>query len=356
MKTNKFLGLLLLPALLAAGCRSSIPAPVTPRPPTGPGVGPVVRPASLGLVGDTADVRPAVSGGVVLMGGGTDVDAAFRWMIARSGGGDVVVLRASGTDAYNPYIAGLGTVNSVETLLINSRELANNPAVARTIRNAEMVFIAGGDQSNYMNYWRGTLVQDALNYLAQTRLAPLGGTSAGCAILGSAYFSGENGSPTAAEALANPYAPAVTLYHDDFLRVPVLRGVLTDQHYLTRDRPGRHVAFLARAWQDWGLLAQGIAVDEKTAVCVAPDGVAQVFGRSKAYFLRPVAGRPPERVVAGQPLQWLRQQQALAVYEVSGSETGQGRVSVTDLSPAAAQGGSWQWWWVDNGQLQQAPQ
>lgn len=353
MKFNKLPAALLLPALLAAGCRSAIPVPVTasPSPPTGL----VARPASLGLVGDTADVRPAVSGGVVLMGGGSDVDAAFRWMIARSGGGDVVVLRASGTAAYNPYIAGLGSVNSVETLLINSRELANSPAVARTIRNAEMVFIAGGDQSNYMRYWRGTLVQDALNYLAQTRQAPLGGTSAGCAILGSAYFSGENGSPTAAEALANPYAPAVTLYHDDFLQVPVLRGVLTDQHYLTRDRPGRHVAFLARAWQDWHLLAQGIAVDEKTAVCVAPDGTAQVFGRSKAYFLRPAAARPPERVAAGQPLQWRQQQQALAVYEVAGSETGQGRVSVTDLK-ATPQGGTWQWWWVDNGQLQQAPQ
>ncbi len=344
---------MLLPALLAGGCRSSIPVPVSP--PAKPAAGLTERPASLGLVGDTADVRPAVSGGVVLMGGGTDVDAAFRWMIARSGGGDVVVLRASGTAAYNPYIGGLGTVNSVETLLVNSRELANSPAVARTIRNAEMVFIAGGDQSNYMNYWRGTLVQDALNYLAQTKQAPLGGTSAGCAILGSAYFSGENGSPTATEALTNPYAPTVTLYHDDFLRVPVLRGVLTDQHYLTRDRPGRHVAFLARAWQDWGLLAQGIAVDERTAVCVAPDGTAQVFGRSKAYFLRPAAARPPERVATGQPLQWLQQQQALAVYEVAGSETGQGRVSVTDLG-SAPQGGTWQWWWVDNGQLYQARQ
>lgn len=339
--------------LLAAGCRSSVPtvAPVVPPAPSLP-----VRVASLGIVGDTADVRPAVGGGVVLMGGGTDVDAALRWMIGRSGGGDVVVIRASGTAAYNAYIAGLGTVNSVETLLINSRELANNPAVARTIRNAELLFIAGGDQSDYMNYWRGTLVQDALNYLAQARQAPLGGTSAGCAILGSCYFSGENGSPTSAEALADPYRPTVTLYRDDFLKLPLLRSVLTDQHYLTRDRAGRHVAFLARAWQDWGLLAQGIAVDEKTAVCVAPDGTAQVFGSSSAYFLRPTAARPPERVAAGQSVQWLQQRQALAVYEVVGSGTGQGSVSLTDLSPRAAQGGSWQWWWVENGQLFKAPQ
>jgi hypothetical protein len=36
------------------------------------------------------------------MGGGTDVDAAFQWMCQRSGGGDFLVIRATGTDAYNP--------------------------------------------------------------------------------------------------------------------------------------------------------------------------------------------------------------------------------------------------------------
>lgn len=34
--------------------------------------------------------------GIVLMGGGTDVDAAYIWMINRAGGGDWVVLRTSG--------------------------------------------------------------------------------------------------------------------------------------------------------------------------------------------------------------------------------------------------------------------
>ena len=123
------------------------------------------RPASLGIVGDAVDVTTNVDGGVVLMGGGTDVQAAFKWMIERSGGGDVVIIRASGTNAYNPFVYGLGKVNSVETLKIDSRELANNDTVANIIRNAEMLFIAGGDQSNYMKYWKGTKTQDAINYL-----------------------------------------------------------------------------------------------------------------------------------------------------------------------------------------------
>ena len=64
---------------------------------------------SLGRVGSPADVNTAVSAGTVLMGGGADVDAAFTWMIDKSGGGDFVVIRATGTDAYNSYIYGLGS-------------------------------------------------------------------------------------------------------------------------------------------------------------------------------------------------------------------------------------------------------
>ncbi|PGH38751.1 MAG: cyanophycinase, partial [Candidatus Nephrothrix sp. EaCA] len=86
-------------------------------------------------------------------------------MIERSGGGNVVIVRASGNYLYNRTIDSLGKVQSVETLLINSRELADHPETAEVIRKAEMLFIAGGDQSNYMNYWRGTQTAAAINYL-----------------------------------------------------------------------------------------------------------------------------------------------------------------------------------------------
>ena len=56
------------------------------------------------IVGNPADAQqsPNLSPGLVLMGGGTDVDAAFQWMCQRAGGGDFVVIRTTGTDAYNP--------------------------------------------------------------------------------------------------------------------------------------------------------------------------------------------------------------------------------------------------------------
>ena len=313
------------------------------------------RPASLGIAGDTTDVNKKVDAGTVLMGGGTDVRAAFKWMIERSGGGDVVIIRASGTDAYNAFVNGLGKVNSVETLNINSRELANNDTVASVIRNAEMLFIAGGDQSNYIKYWKGTKTQDAINYLLNEKKAPVGGTSAGCAILSGFYYSGENGSATSAEALQNPYTNTVTLYNNDFLHVPDLQLVITDQHFLTRNREGRSLVFLGRIFKDWNIPAKAIAVDERTAVCIDKDGKATVLGdelatrpSSYAYYIKADPAKPPEQVEANKTMQWNKDQKALAVYEIQAAVHGGGHFNVRSFDIAEAKGGKSYWWWTND--------
>src|SRR4051812_15732301 len=71
------------------------------------------------LTGNAADVKPAkTEGALLLMGGSTDVDDAFRWFIGKAGGGDIVVLRASGGDGYHNYLfTKIGGVDSVETIL-----------------------------------------------------------------------------------------------------------------------------------------------------------------------------------------------------------------------------------------------
>src|SRR5215213_2608273 len=85
------------------------------------------------VVGNAGDVVRSTTPGTVLMGGGTDVDAAFQWMIGKSGGGDFLVIRATGTDAYNPYIFGLGTVDSVETIITVTRDASFDPFVTNRI-------------------------------------------------------------------------------------------------------------------------------------------------------------------------------------------------------------------------------
>jgi cyanophycinase len=316
------------------------------------------RPASIGLVGDSANVSTTVAAGTVLMGGGRDVDAAFKWMIERSGGGDVVIIRTSGTNAYNPYVYGLGKVNSVETLKIDSKELADNDSVAYIIRNAEMLFIAGGDQSTYMNYWKGTKTEKAINYLLNEKKAPVGGTSAGCAILGGLYYSGENGSVTSAEALMNPYISTVNLYNNDFLKTPYLKEVITDQHFLTRKREGRSLVFAGRIFKDWNIAAKLIAADERTAVCIDKDGNASVYGdysesrpNSYAYFILTDPAKAPEQLEADKPVIWDRGGKALAVYEIPASVSGGGHFNLNNFDQDEATGGKWYWWSADQGML-----
>src|SRR5580704_19014102 len=124
---------------------------------------------------------------LVLMGGGKDVDSAFRWLIAKAGGGHVVVVRASGTDAYNPYILKLGA-RSVETLIVKTSEDARDPQTLEKIRHADALWIAGGDQWNYVGTWGRSPVRDALQSLIDRNI-PFGGTSAGLAVLGEYSFT-----------------------------------------------------------------------------------------------------------------------------------------------------------------------
>ncbi len=240
------------------------------------------------VLGDGTNVvlpKPAFPS-LVLMGGGPDVDAAFQWMIQKSGGGNFVVIRATGTDAYNPYIYAMGGIRSVETLIIPSRVAASDPFVLERVRNAEAVFIAGGDQSDYMRYWKGTPLDDALQELANRNI-PVGGTSAGLAVLGQFIYTGENQSVTSSAALADPYNRNVTLGRD-FLTLPNMDWVITDSHLDSRDRIGRLVSFMGRLVKDgWTGTARGLGVDVETALLVE-NGQARRVGMGSVYFLQTV--------------------------------------------------------------------
>ncbi len=117
------------------------------------------------LSGDARDVHPKTAPGYLLAGGGNTGDDAFRWFLSLSGGGDVVVLRASGADAYHPYFHKLAKLDSVETIVFREAAAARDPFVLERIRNADALFIAGGDQWNYVRFWKDTPVQEAINQL-----------------------------------------------------------------------------------------------------------------------------------------------------------------------------------------------
>lgn len=271
----------------------------------------------IGIAGDSADVQAPTQFGVVLMGGSTDVDEAFQWMVKLSGGGDFVILRASGSTGYNDYVKAMGA-NSVETLMIDSREKAMTKEVGQRIREAEAVFIAGGDQWNYVNFWANSEVSEALHYLVHEKKIPIGGTSAGCAVLSGICFDARHDTAVSKDVLANPFHTTVSL-SPSFIQISFLKDVIADQHYSQRERQGRHMVFLARSVVN-GVSAKGIGVDEKTAVCVDAQGNARVFGKNSAHFLMPLG--TPEVCKEGTPLTWNQNSKAIHVLSYAGSPSG----------------------------------
>lgn len=258
------------------------------------------------VTGNPADVVTPTSGLLVLQGGGTDVDENYVRMGELGGGGDFVVLRASGADEYNEYVYALCNCDSVETLVFSNRAAASEPFVIRTIRNAEALFIAGGDQSRYVRFWGDTPVAEAIDHVA-AKPAPVGGTSAGMAVMGEfVYAAMTDASLTAEHALADPFHDDLTLARD-FLSLPALGNILTDQHLQERDRIGRTVAMLARLVHDgWTRRARAIAADRETSLHIDPaTGRAQVFATADhetpyVYFMQ--TNGAPEVCETGIPL------------------------------------------------------
>lgn len=258
------------------------------------------------VAGNPGNVDAPTSGLVVLQGGGTDVDSNYARMGEAAGGGDFLVLRASGGNDYNDYILALCACDSVETIVFHDRKAAHDPFVLAAIRRAEALFIAGGDQSRYVRFWKDTPVEDAINDLA-ARPAPIGGTSAGMAVLGEFVYSAmSDASLTTEVALADPFHEDLTLARD-FLEVPYGSGIITDQHLQERDRLGRTVVLLARLMHDgWAEVGRAIAADRETAVHIDPaTGRAQVLATPDhetpfVYFLRAV--QAPEVCMPGAPL------------------------------------------------------
>lgn len=285
------------------------------------------------LTGNAADVASSLTLGgpfLDLGGGSTDVDAAFQQTIDTIRGCtgscttkiDIVILRASGSNGYNAYLYAMNGVDSVQTYVLTKKADANALAVETAIKNAEFIFYAGGDQCNYVTNFKGTKVETATEF-AYARGAAVGGTSAGMAILGGYINDGCGSSQgvTSSTALANPYHSSITFTYA-FYNFGFMNQVLTDQHFVPRDRMGRLLVFLARQIKDnKTTVAWGVASNEETSIIVNKNGLATVIGNDGltqygagnpvppesenpvAYFI--LADHSPQVCQAGTPLTYL---------------------------------------------------
>jgi len=310
------------------------------------------------FTGDTTDVTTTPLGGICMMGGASENDEAMKWFLERSNGGDILVMRASGSDGYNNYLfSELGiTVNSVETIVFDNIQATSEDYVITQIQNAEAIWFAGGDQWDYVSYWRGNQISEVINQNIQNKNIVIGGTSAGMAILGGIYFTAEFGTIHSNTALENPFNDNLTISNEAFITLPFLNNTITDTHYDSPDRKGRHLTFLARAMKDWNVDAKGIACDEYTSVCIDTNGKAYVYGSyptfdDNAYFLQVNCTLPnvPEKCEMGEPLNWVRNNAAVKVYRIKGESTGNKYLDLNNWEEG--DGGIWENWYVENGVL-----
>ena len=256
--------------------------------------------------GDPADVSPRLHGPVLGLAGSGAEEKGLQAMINAVRGCDacdarvdVVIIRASGEAGLNESFMGVDGVDSALTMVITDRNSANRRDIAHAVRDAEVVWFAGGDQCHYIRYIKGTRVHSAVEYVFKKRGA-IGGNSAGLAIQGEiAYDACPDVSAKSSEVLLDPFLRDVSL-STGFLHWPILKNTITDTHFRQRDRLGRTLVFLARTYAQRKQRVDALAVDEGTSVVVTADGKGRVYGRAAAYLI--VADHAAEVLERNKPL------------------------------------------------------
>ncbi len=256
-------------------------------------------------LGADADVQPPLEGpSLLLQGDGVPLDTAVQ-AHARAVADrplDVVVLAASFPSDESPTpecdrLIGLGRVHSCETITMPDPRGADVDRVAETVQQAEIVYFAGGNQCNYVD-WRGRTVHTAVIDVFE-RGGGVGGGSAGLALQGDVAYDGCTGSVRSDEALADPYDDRIH-FTDDYFDWPALDRVITDSHFQARDRMGRLITFVARQMKATGADAFfGLGVNEGAALVVDSAGVGTVYG-GRAYLVH--GDHPPETLQPDTPL------------------------------------------------------
>ncbi|OON59241.1 cyanophycinase [Massilia sp. KIM] len=236
----------------------------------------------------------APKGSLVIIGGGLRPDNAAVWgKIVELAGGKGARIAVFPSAAENPeregrmaadYLNRHGArafVVPVAPRLPGSdaRKAADDPAIARSVREAGGAFFTGGDQARITGTLRradgsNTAVLDAL-WALYRRGGVIAGTSAGAAIMSSTMFYDPplEVAPVLKNGVTDgkDIAPGLGFIGED---------VFIDQHLLARGRFARMLpAMLSKGYK------LGLGIDENTAAVVAPSREVSVIGYTGAILL-----------------------------------------------------------------------
>lgn len=226
-------------------------------------------------------------GYICAVGGGSEGTndwnrAPYSWIVEKADSGKIVVLSVNDETTWIPdYFESLGASSSYN-LRINSRTLANSQAMYDSIVAASGVFIKGGDQYNYINFWKGTLTEEAIKVVFN-RGGVISGTSAGAMVLGEHDLSAKYGTYYPDDALSNPFINQSHVESDFLKLVP---GVLFDTHVIERARQGRMLPLFTKLNSNGINDITIVGIDDRTAICISPDGTGRVMGSGAVAIYR----------------------------------------------------------------------
>lgn len=153
-----------------------------------------------------------------------------------------------------------------------------------SVRNARLIYIAGGDQNRFMNVVRGTRLYDAIHQ-AFDKGATISGTSAGAAVMSEIMITGE-------EKDKKGNGNFKVIKKDNvitFRGMGFITKAVIDQHFIMRSRYNRLLSVLADHPDK-----MVIGIDESTAIIVKGTRV-EVAGESQVL----VVSRPKKLKVSG---------------------------------------------------------
>jgi cyanophycinase-like exopeptidase len=221
------------------------------------------------------------------------------------------IATAQQNDVFLPdYFQWIGSATGANVMAFNvevgSVADANNSARVAPVASADVIFIKGGDQGAYFDWWNGTLLETHIRSVVQTRSGAIGGTSAGAMSQAQYCFCG-SGDLISADVLADAKSvylddvsqPGTSGIHTDFLSfVP---NAVIETHYTQRGRMGRLIGVLARAVADSNnRTLLGIGLEQKTGLVIRA-GIAEVIGQGEVAFFKETAASVLRRD-AGRPL------------------------------------------------------
>lgn len=140
-----------------------------------------------------------------------------------------------------------------------------------SLKNASMIYIAGGDQNKFMEIVRNTPIEDAIKK-AYEQGSIIAGTSAGAAVMSEKMITGnELRHPEYEATFRNIESDNIELKQG----LGLLKTAIVDQHFIKRSR---HNRLFSAIIEHPDML--GIGIDESTAIVVKGDS-AEVIGDSQ---------------------------------------------------------------------------